>query len=480
MIRIPYLDIELYIDNKYNIYNSEKNIIHTMDDGLHYSIKIRNKTKIKTLEWIYLFSNYYTDKFCLHPDRLLDVVFMDTYIIRGKIVPTIVPTSTIPITIINYGVIYRLLVAYPRYAISIDGILLDTYTGKIKKTNGNSKYYPTVSIYVTNTKQRLTIRLHRLVAMAWIENDNYLLKFIVNHIDGNKANYHATNLEWVSFAENNKHAIDTRLRTSSKVLIVRNIDTDEVYEFPSITDACKHIGRSNLTTTYVNVVDIGKIISGTNGRFEISYADSNNSMVSEKDKSLLISRNQKTRILVTYNKKTYIINNIDELRSFLDSNELNIIIPTTVNDKFREYGKRILDRINDLTYSIENLDSYSNNINYICRNILTGEETIYNNRRDIMMAISSSKSNIQKSIATNGAYVVNNHVIKKNDGLPFSKLATIKNNPKSIQVIDVKSNTSQIFTSIRKTAEYFKVDKKTISNAIENNRMINNKRIIYK
>lgn len=53
--------------------------------------------------------------------------------------------------------------------------------------------------------------VHRAVAKAFIPNpDN---KPMVNHIDGNKLNNNACNLEWVTCSENHRHAIDTGLRT---------------------------------------------------------------------------------------------------------------------------------------------------------------------------------------------------------------------------------------------------------------------------
>ena len=46
--------------------------------------------------------------------------------------------------------------------------------------------------------------IHRLVASAFSKNDNKILE--VNHIDGNKLNNIATNLEWCTHQENMQHA----------------------------------------------------------------------------------------------------------------------------------------------------------------------------------------------------------------------------------------------------------------------------------
>lgn len=56
------------------------------------------------------------------------------------------------------------------------------------------------------------VLLHRMVAIAHIPNPKGLP--IVNHIDGNKSNNSSANLEWSTYAGNNKHAYDTGLKSA--------------------------------------------------------------------------------------------------------------------------------------------------------------------------------------------------------------------------------------------------------------------------
>lgn len=54
--------------------------------------------------------------------------------------------------------------------------------------------------------ERLERYVHRLVAEAFLPADPDRRE--VNHLDGDKTNNHATNLEWVTHSENHRHAAD--------------------------------------------------------------------------------------------------------------------------------------------------------------------------------------------------------------------------------------------------------------------------------
>lgn len=72
----------------------------------------------------------------------------------------------------------------------------------------NKKGYKQVTLYDDNGKPK-TIRVHKLVALAFIKNKNNLPQ--INHKDGNKQNNCVDNLEWISNYDNIQHAIKNGL-----------------------------------------------------------------------------------------------------------------------------------------------------------------------------------------------------------------------------------------------------------------------------
>jgi|SRR5690606_28296533 len=80
-------------------------------------------------------------------------------------------------------------------------------SGKMKKIRLNEKGYCLSSISLNNKSK--TVRIHRLVALAFIPNPYDKLE--VNHKDGNKENNHISNLEWSTRKENMNHASRNRL-----------------------------------------------------------------------------------------------------------------------------------------------------------------------------------------------------------------------------------------------------------------------------
>jgi HNH endonuclease/NUMOD4 motif len=97
-----------------------------------------------------------------------------------------------------------------RYLVSNLGYVRN-HTRVLKCYTINSGYQ---CIKLTSCGVKTTFLLHRLVATHFINNP--LFKPEVNHMDGDKSNCSASNLEWVSSEENKAHAISTGLWVYNK------------------------------------------------------------------------------------------------------------------------------------------------------------------------------------------------------------------------------------------------------------------------
>ena len=114
-----------------------------------------------------------------------------------------------------------------------------THILKFKKDSGG---YLQVDLW-KNGKHKIVL-VHRLVAFAFVENDDVENKTVVNHIDENPQNNVWTNLEWCTQKQNVNHG--TRTEKQRKVMTnkygkkVRCIETNIVYD--SINHASRETG----------------------------------------------------------------------------------------------------------------------------------------------------------------------------------------------------------------------------------------------
>ncbi|WP_407391604.1 HNH endonuclease [Carnobacterium jeotgali] len=100
-----------------------------------------------------------------------------------------------------------------------------------------------------------TAYVHRLVLQTFGEGYE---KETVNHIDGNKLNNHINNLEWSTYSENNKHAIDTGLNGSKQrrnkkgsiQVEQRDLNGNLIETYPSFRQAERETG---VTATEIGI-----------------------------------------------------------------------------------------------------------------------------------------------------------------------------------------------------------------------------------
>ena len=142
-----------------------------------------------------------------------------------------------------------------KYLISDMGNVYSTSKCKIMKKRLNQHGYYDIGLDLNNHNK--TKRIHRLVAEAFVPNPQKLN--VINHIDGNKRNNNADNLEWCSYKFNARHAVDNELIKAQKIICV---DTGEIFQSPNRCSE-KYGSRTHL----LRCIEAGKQYKGLTFRF---------------------------------------------------------------------------------------------------------------------------------------------------------------------------------------------------------------------
>lgn len=116
---------------------------------------------------------------------------------------------------------------------------------KVLKAQADNKGYLRVTYVYKKEKRR--VKVHRLVALMFVPADPF--KNHVNHINGDKTDNRAINLEWCTNQENAHHAIKNGLWDSviegakrvndarKRAVLATNIKSGSVTRFISVSDA---------------------------------------------------------------------------------------------------------------------------------------------------------------------------------------------------------------------------------------------------
>ena len=155
---------------------------------------------------------------------------------------------------------WRIIEEFPDY-------IINEY-GDIFKIRGQHSYKPMkpkldkdgyLNIGLRNENGRFFRRINQLVAKAYIKNPNPDKWDVVNHMDGNRANNHFTNLEWCDNAYNTRYSYKYLGRKGSHTTDIKClllVDNDVVGEFSNIKEAAEYasnklgVSKSNLVKYY--------------------------------------------------------------------------------------------------------------------------------------------------------------------------------------------------------------------------------------
>ncbi|UPT53929.1 HNH homing endonuclease [Vibrio phage phiKT1019] len=123
---------------------------------------------------------------------------------------------------------YRTISTFPEYEVNEEGIVRKKSDGEVipHYFHKGTGYY-TCRVRDPLLGKNRSVRVHRLIAMAWKKNLNYVVAHYVNHIDGDKSHNYASNVEWCTPSHNTKHACEEGLQKARKYL-KKDLETEEI------------------------------------------------------------------------------------------------------------------------------------------------------------------------------------------------------------------------------------------------------------
>ena len=124
---------------------------------------------------------------------------------------------------------------FPGYWINSDGRVWSDKSKKWLVPNDNGRGY--LQVKLSNENVCRNIFVHRLVAEAFVPNDDPEHKDTVDHIDGDKTNNRADNLQWLSNADNIR-------KSQCKPVMLFDTLSGDVEQFKSQTEAAAFLGCS--------------------------------------------------------------------------------------------------------------------------------------------------------------------------------------------------------------------------------------------
>ncbi len=149
------------------------------------------------------------------------------------------------------GEVWKEILNFPNYAISDHGRVLNLKkNGKIRKTHYTKRGYE--FIHLSDLGKRMYYTLHKLVSLHFIPNPQNFDQ--VNHVDSDKKNNKASNLEWTNNSGNQIHAVLNGLRPNAVKL-----NSQQVMEIYNAFGTLKNIAKNyNISFQTVSLIKNGR------------------------------------------------------------------------------------------------------------------------------------------------------------------------------------------------------------------------------
>lgn len=399
------------------------------------------------VNWLGLVAHFEVDL----PNNLEDIYFVDITTNLVKVVCGKVMRFTRPVMA---GHNLRRIPGYTKYGISKEGRLYDLDTVEEIQPLLTQKY-PTVNVRDADRGCKKAVFLHRLVALAWVGNEDFVTKPIVNHIDGNKLNYHAHNLEWCTFKHNANHAVNTGLVKEARKYKARDIVTGEVREFGSFSKVCEELGMDPST----KFKDTRKVLKPSllKNRYEVKELEDDSPWMTREEASVVKGL---FTIKITHPDGKVDIHNtnlevIKKYKLWGMSQSVKEIV-RSMGEKHPELKLEVIQNVTVKPLQALKVDTME----------LIDAPSI----REMSRLINLSFSSIRLALQKGEEYIFSGYAFRYKTDKEWSKnLSAHKHKALSINVSDVRDGTVTIYNSIKEAT--FKIPGTSyyrIMNAIKN------------
>lgn len=352
----------------------------------------------------------------------------------------------IPVTI-QSG--FRLIPGFTNYAVDKHGNVINVKTRQFVSIHRKDGHYPSVKIKDPDRNRCRAICIHRLVCWAWIDNNDFINKRVVNHKDGNKNNSFYRNLEWCTYKHNNEHAFRTGLRTDNVRCKIRDAVTKEVMEFPSVEKACEYM---NVHKYHIKDFQFKRRTKLVDNRYEVKLlSDDTPWFYEDKEGPLCPGRYEINAIFKDGSSKMFY-----DVRSMIK--ELQIYnTPSQGLKCIMEYAEMKYPGI-----KFEVVDHfYHDEVQAL--NVDTGEIVEAVNFSEMSKLIGVNRNTINYALKKGKDFVKHGYAFRFKTTEPWDIVPILpKTGGVRILASNLKTNEQIEFTSLREAAKYFNVDRSVI------------------
>jgi hypothetical protein len=340
--------------------------------------------------------------------------------------------------------VYRVIPRYPDIMVSESSKIRSVSTCRLIQTSLNG-LYTSINVCPLKDGSLSSKSVHVLVAMAWCDNDDYVIKNVVDHKDENKLNNVASNLQWVSQSHNIGLTFNSRIEYR---WIMKNL-------------------RTGLVTRFMTLTEVG------------DYLKMNKNNFSAERCPTIIKRNTGGYLLEDRsNFKGWRLEDKYDTYGEKYRYEIDGKKYTYMRDIVKEYGlpaydalqsEKTVKKLLDMGVNIKMLDKQCNTVHM--KHLESGEVKRFKNRKEVREFLGVGKG----VVATRFDYRI---------GLPlkgwlikncYEPWPTVKDAPKNTnnKVLLKKDDKTYTFSSIREASRFLNISRKILTSRLNTNETTN-------